>query len=88
VQPAVAARLRQHPSLAAAEVLGVPDEEWGNRVVAFVVPAGTAPSLEELRGWVGEQHPRSWAPRSLVVLEEIPLLDNGKPDRLRLRALA
>ena len=86
--PAVAVRLRQHPALAAAEVLGVPDEEWGHRVVAFVVPAGPAPSLAELRAWVGEQHPRSWAPRSLVVLEEIPLLDNGKPDRLRLRALA
>ena len=89
--PAVAVRLRQHPGVAAAEVLGVPDEEWGHRVVAFVVPSddpGPAPSLEELRGWVGEEHPRSWAPRSLVVLEEIPLLDNGKPDRLRLRTLA
>jgi len=89
--PAVAARLRQHPSLAAAEVLGVPDEEWGNRVVAFVVPAepsAPAPTLEELRAWVGEEHPRSWAPRSLVVLDDLPLLANGKPDRLRLRALA
>jgi O-succinylbenzoic acid--CoA ligase len=86
--PAVASRLRQHPALTAAEVLGVPDEEWGHRVVAFVVPAGPAPSLEELRAWVGEQHPRSWAPRSLVVLDDIPLLGNGKPDRLRLRALA
>jgi len=89
--PAVASRLRQHPALAAAEVLGVPDEEWGNRVVAFVVPAvssAPAPSLEELRGWVGVEHPRSWAPRSVVVLDDIPLLDNGKPDRLRLRALA
>jgi len=86
--PAVASRLRQHPALAAVEVLGVPDEEWGNRVVAFVVPTGPAPSLEELRSWVGEEHPRSWAPRSLVVLDDIPLLENGKPDRLRLRALA
>ena len=30
-------RLREHPAVAAAEVLGVPDAEWGNRVVAFVV---------------------------------------------------
>ncbi|MBV6726989.1 AMP-binding protein [Nocardioides daeguensis] len=35
--PAVAERLRQHPDVEAAEVLGVPDPEWGNRVVAFVV---------------------------------------------------
>ena len=83
--PAVAARLRAHPAVAAVEVLGVPDEEWGNRVVAFVV--GDL-SLPEARAWVGEAHPRSWAPRSLVLLEEIPLLANGKPDRLRLRELA
>ncbi|MFC4783108.1 AMP-binding protein [Nocardioides sp. MAHUQ-72] len=84
--PAVAARLREHPGVVAAEVLGVPDEEWGNRVVAFVVaPGGLA--LDEARAWVGETHPRSWAPRQLVPLDEVPLLDNGKPDRLRLRGM-
>jgi O-succinylbenzoic acid--CoA ligase len=82
---AVAARLRGHPAVEAVEVLGVPDEEWGNRLVAFVV--GTI-SLEELRDWVGETHPRSWAPRELVELDAIPLLPNGKPDRLTLQGLA
>src|SRR6478609_3646115 len=33
---AVAARLREHPAVTAAEVVGVPDVEWGNRVVAVV----------------------------------------------------
>ena len=81
--PAVAARLREHPDVAAAEVVGVPDEEWGNRVVAFVV--GTL-SLEAARDWVAEVRPRSWAPRQLVVLDAIPMLGNGKPDRLALRS--
>jgi O-succinylbenzoic acid--CoA ligase len=79
----VARRLREHPAVEAAEVLGVPDEEWGNRLVAFVVGAI---SLDEARDWVGAAHPRAWAPRQLVSLPEIPLLDNGKPDRLALRA--
>ncbi|WP_028638830.1 AMP-binding protein [Nocardioides sp. URHA0032] len=82
---AVAARLREHPDVRAAEVLGVPDEEWGNRVVAFVVGELSAAAA---RAWVAETHPRSWAPRQLVRLDAIPLLDNGKPDRLRLRGLA
>ena len=82
---AVAARLREHPAVRAAEVLGVPDEEWGNRVVAFVVGDLTS---DEARDWVGTRHPRSWAPRQLVRLDAIPLLDNGKPDRIALRALA
>ena len=82
--PVVAARLREHPSVAAAEVLGVPDEEWGNRLVAFVV--GEL-ALGEAREWVAAEHPRSWAPRQLVALEAIPLLANGKTDRLGLREL-
>jgi O-succinylbenzoic acid--CoA ligase len=96
---AVAARLREHPAITAAEVLGVPDEEWGNRVVAFVQPlvevrGALAPSLETkvtveaLRDWVAEVHPRPWAPRELVLVDEIPMLPNGKPDRQALLALA
>lgn len=83
--PAVAERLRQHPDVVAAEVLGVPDAEWGNRVVAFVVgPVGP----DEARAWVADAHPRAWAPRQLVRLDAIPLLANGKPDRQALLRLA
>jgi O-succinylbenzoic acid--CoA ligase len=83
--PAVAARLREHPAVEAAEVVGVPDEEWGNRVVAVLV-GDLGP--EQARDWVAERHPRSWAPRQVVRVDAIPLLPNGKPDRLRLRSLA
>lgn len=81
----VARRLREHPDVEAAEALGTPDEEWGQRLVAFVVgdiDAGT------VREWVAAEHPRSWAPRQVVALDEIPLLGNGKPDRQALLALA
>ncbi len=84
--PAVARRLREHPALAAVEVLGVPDEEWGHRVVAFVV--GPVPSLDELRDWVGATLDRGWAPRQVVSVDEFPLLDNGKLDRMELRRRA
>lgn len=86
--PAVAARLRRHPGLTDAEVLGVDDPEWGQRVVAFVVPASSGADLAELRDWVAEEHPRAWAPRQVVALPEIPRLGNGKPDRVALRGLA
>ena len=83
--PAVAARLREHPAVQAAEVVGVPDGEWGQRVVACVVGPLT---LEDARDWVGAEHPRSWAPRELVVLDAVPLLPNGKTDRRALQELA
>ena len=81
---AVAAILAADAAVRAVEVLGVPDPEWGERVVAFVA-ANDPPSLAGLRDLV---EPRTWAPRQLVVLDEIPLLPNGKVDRMRLKALA
>jgi O-succinylbenzoic acid--CoA ligase len=83
--PAVAARLRAHPAVRAAEVLGEPDAEWGNVLVAFVV--GSL-ELDAARDWVAQVHPRSWAPRRLVLVDELPMLANGKTDRERLRELA
>ena len=83
--PAVAARLREHPAVEAAEVVGADDPEWGQRVVACLV--GDL-SLEAARDWVGAVHPRSWAPRQVLRVDEIPLLENGKVDRVSLQELA
>jgi O-succinylbenzoic acid--CoA ligase len=71
---AVAARLREHPSVRAAEVVGLADPEWGNRAVAVVV--GHL-SLAEAREWVGAKHPRAWAPRDVVVVPGLPMLVIG-----------
>ncbi len=83
--PAVARRLREHPAVRDVEVLGVQDAEWGMLLVAFVVGELT---LGDARAWVAEVHPRAWAPRQLVVLDALPMLDNGKVDRVQLAAAA
>ncbi len=82
---AVEQLLVAHPAVTSAFVVGVPDEEWGQRVVAVLATDGPAPSLAELRDLVT---PREWAPRSLVTVAEVPLLPNGKPDRVALRRRA
>jgi O-succinylbenzoic acid--CoA ligase len=82
---AVARRLRTHPRVEAAEVVGVPDAEWGRRVVAVVVgdvDTGTA------RDWVSAEHPRTWAPRDVKRVDALPLLPNGKVDRRAVERLA
>jgi O-succinylbenzoic acid--CoA ligase len=82
---AVATRLREHPDVRAAEVVGVPDDEWGQLVVAVL--AGDV-RLDEARAWVGAVHPRVWAPRRVVRVDVLPLLPNGKVDRLAVLGLA
>lgn len=71
----------------AVVVVGVPDEEWGQAVVA-VVAGARLPDLEVLRGAVAERLGRAHAPRHLVVVDEIPLLGIGKPDRRAAAELA
>jgi O-succinylbenzoic acid--CoA ligase len=83
--PAVAARLRAHPDVRDAEVVGLPDEEWGQLVVAVLV--GDLP-LDDVRAWVAAEHPRAWAPRRVVHVDALPLLANGKVDRLGVERLA
>ena len=79
---AVVAVLRDHPAVADAVVVGRPDDEWGQRVVAAVVPTrGAAPELPELRAWVADRLGPPAAPRQLHLIDAVPLLHTGKPDR-------
>jgi o-succinylbenzoate---CoA ligase len=78
----VEAVLREHPDVADVVVFGRPDDEWGQRLVAAVVPhAGAEPALPALRAWVSERLGPAAAPRELHVVREVPLLHTGKPDR-------
>lgn len=88
--PAVTRVLRGLEAVRDAIALGVPDAEWGARVVAYIVPADAVCldglRLDELRDAVEEAGlPRTWAPREVVLLDELPLLPGGKLDRLKLQ---
>jgi O-succinylbenzoic acid--CoA ligase len=78
--------LRDVPGVAEVAVAGRPDDEWGERVVAWVVPAGVepAPSLEALRAAVKEELPAWWAPKELVVVASLPRTALGKVRRAAL----
>lgn len=82
---AVEAALLEHPSVAEVAVLGIPDAEWGSRVVAVVVLAGEL-SLEQARHHVASLVSRVAAPQQLVVVGSLPLLTGGKVDRVQLRS--
>jgi o-succinylbenzoate---CoA ligase len=83
----VAAALETCPGVRDVVVVGQPDAEWGERVVAVVVPADRAdpPALELLRLHVRQRLPRYASPSRVVIVDAVPMLPSGKHDIARLK---
>ncbi|WP_233556404.1 acyl-CoA synthetase [Noviherbaspirillum sedimenti] len=78
--------LYAHPAIAQCAVVGVPDDKWGERVVAVVVlkPAA-ALTLEELRNFAAPRLARYKLPRALYLVDALPRNAAGKLQKFRIR---
>jgi O-succinylbenzoic acid--CoA ligase len=85
VQPARVERaLESLDAVAAAAVVGVPDDEWGERVTALVVPTGERSHGEldpnELRAATHESLAAHERPKTVVVADSLPRTSSGTVD--------
>ncbi|MBV8196116.1 MAG: long-chain fatty acid--CoA ligase [Candidatus Dormibacteraeota bacterium] len=77
--------LGEHPAVDEVAVVGRDDDEWGQRVVAIVVPAsGALPTLDALRGFVTERLAVYKAPREIIIVDRLDRTALGKVRRDRL----
>jgi len=77
--------LEAHPGVASACVFGVPDDHWGEIVVAAVVLRDDATAIADLVAHVRERKGPVQTPKRIEIVDAIPLTGVGKPDKKALR---
>jgi fatty-acyl-CoA synthase len=76
-----------HPAVREAAVIARPDERWGERPLACVVPEeGEELTLEELCEHLAPRVAKWWLPDALEIVDEVPKTSVGKFDKKLLRA--
>lgn len=76
-----------HPKVADVQVVGVPDERYGEEILACVIPRDPAdpPTLEEIAAYCRERLAHYKIPRRLRILETFPMTVSGKVRKIELR---
>ncbi|MFB6311468.1 MAG: acyl-CoA synthetase [Salinirussus sp.] len=79
--------LRTHPAVREAGVIGIPDEDRGEVVKAYleVTPSGDDDLAEDIRRYVREELSKHEYPREIEFVDEVPRTPDGKIQRARLR---
>ena len=80
--------VRRVAGLDRAVVVPVADERWGEASVIMIDTDASSTALADARAAVEAEVGRVARPRELVLVDRIPTLVSGKPDRVALRALA
>jgi acyl-coenzyme A synthetase/AMP-(fatty) acid ligase len=77
--------LLEHPAIREASIVGIPDHDLGQRIVAFVVlRAGASVDADALVGFVADELSPHKRPREVYFLDELPRNAMGKVQKKQL----
>ncbi|NUL46514.1 long-chain fatty acid--CoA ligase [Cellulosimicrobium funkei] len=78
--------IMSHPAVFEAAVVGRPDERWGERPVAYVVPRAEAVlTAEDVRAHLQDRVAKWWIPEDVLIIAEVPKTPTGKISKKVLR---
>jgi fatty-acyl-CoA synthase len=81
--------LYTHPAVADVQVIGVPDERYGEELMAWIIPRGGATvSEEEIREFCQGQIARYKIPRYVKLVDSFPMTVTGKVQKFKMREIA
>lgn len=78
--------LMEHPAVSLAAVIGVPDDQYGEEVKAYIIPrADATATADEIKAWCKENMAPYKYPRMIVLRDELPMTATGKILKRELR---
>ena len=78
--------LHDHPAVAEAAVIAVPDRRWGDRPLAIVsLEPGRSCTAEDIRAHLAERYPKWMVPEQIAFADQLPRTAVGKLNKLELR---
>jgi fatty-acyl-CoA synthase len=81
--------LYMHPSVADVQVIGVPDERYGEELMAWIIPRpGTSLSQEAVREFCQGKIARYKIPRYVKFVDSFPMTVTGKVQKFKMRETA
>ena len=81
--------LYRHPDIADVQVIGVPDERYGEELMAWIMPRpGAAPDREALREFCRGQIAHYKIPRYIKFVDAFPMTVTGKVQKFKMREAA
>jgi fatty-acyl-CoA synthase len=78
--------VQEHPGVKQVMVIGIPHEDWGEAVCAAIIPSEEGFDESDLIAFCKQRLAAYKVPKTIEVIEEIPLTAYGKPDKKSLRA--
>jgi acyl-CoA synthetase (AMP-forming)/AMP-acid ligase II len=79
--------IAEHPGVRSVAVVGAPDEEWGEAVIAYVVPMNGSVTGDEIISWTRDRLAGYKKPQRVVFLERLPVGSSNKVLKSELREL-